>query len=304
MDYFDALLGGNTRDPERMKEMARQLRRQQAYGTLGVMTGDPVLSQVGTGMVKRAGERAQGLQKARQAASTARALGEGYYEQGGEIKELPGYQEAQERAFENRVLLQTLKNRGKGKDDYHRAPKWVVDQATAQASALDEIGRIQREFKDEYTQTLGAGPQSRIPNIAARYGATVPGVPQTKEAQQWWAKYRRLVTLPERNKLFGATLSDKEKASWDEVDLNPSMDAKQIRKGIQTLLDIANRAATRSRRTFAAEGYRPDTLEAVYGEEESGGAEYSTVEEVGEALQAGEITEEQAEQLWRHLGVE
>ncbi len=307
MDYFDALLTGGTNDPERMKETARQLRRQQAYGTLGALTGDPVLSQFGTGMVERAGERASVLQKARQAGTTARALGGCSYEQGGVIKEIPGCQEARREGFQNKLLLQALKSQGKETEDYQRMPKWAMDQASAQASALDEIGRIQSDFKDEYTQTMGPGPQSRIPNIAARYGVTVPGVPQTKEAQKWWAKYRRLVTLPERNKLFGATLSDKEKASWDEVDLNPSMDPQQIKDGITTLLDLANRAATRSRTAFSEERYRPGTLEAIYGEEgpegatvAAGSTSWGSPEDVRDAFRNGELTETEAADILRN----
>lgn len=305
MDYYDALLGGA--DPNRMKETARQLRRQEAYGTLGALTGDPVLSQFGTGMIERSGERAQGLQKARQAATTARSLGAGHYEQGGEIKEIPGYQESLDKAHQNKVLLQTLKNEGKGGDEYHKMPKWVSDEATAISSGLEEVQMLTDEFKDEYTQTLGPGPQSKIPNVAARYGITVPGVPQTKEAQEWWAKFRRLKTLPDRNEIFGATLAFNEKQSWDEIDINPSMDAEQIRTRMKSLLDIANRAASRSRKKFKAEGYRPGTLEAIYGEEgpegtvvaeESGS--WGSAEDVRNAFQNGDLTQDQATEILKN----
>ncbi len=300
MDYFDALLTGGTNDPERMKETARQLRRQQAYGTLGALTGDKVLSQIGTGMVERAGERASVLQRARQAGTTARALGGCSYEQGGVIKEIPGCQEARREGFQNKLLLQALKSQGKETEDYQRMPRWAMDEMTAQATSIDQITQLMEGFKPEYTQIYGPGPQSELPNIGARHGVTLPGAPQAKEAQEWWAKFRRLKTLPDRNKTFGATLAPNEKKSWQEIDINPMMDAEQIKTRMQMLLDIANAAAKRSRAKFTAEGYRPATMDAIYGKEGPDGTSWESADAVRDAFQNGELTETEAADILRN----
>lgn len=319
MDIYDLLLGDPT-DKAKMAEVAKQLRGQEALGVLGVLSGDPAMGQFGTGQIKQAQERAGGLRRARQAATTARALGGGAYEQGGEIKTLPGYQEEQERGFQNQLLLQALKNRGKGESAEHtKMTKWVSDMALGTTSAVTEMEGLLRDFKPEYAQMLGPGPQSALPNAAARMGL---GTEMSKEAQQWWARWAESLTLPQRNEIFGATLARNEKGSWEQIDINPNMDPAQIIARITDKTNLTKRKQNQQRGMFEAEGYRPATLDAIYGASEPvtaedvpgvGGEEgvapvdtsgYETPEAVGEALQAGDIDMAEAERIWRSMGIE
>ncbi len=326
MDYFDALLTGGTNDPERMKETARQLRRQQAYGTLGALTGDPVLSQFGTGMVERAGERASVLQKARQAGTTARALGGCSYEQGGVIKEIPGCQEARREGFQNKLLLQALKSQGKETEDYRPLSTSLENRAQAQAANLENLKMLQSSFVAEYAQPLreqlgdlgaGAGPLHNLPLWAARtFGA---GTEQAKNAEEWYGSWRRFMTLPVRNELFGATLTPSEQKAWDQaLEIGPGMSEEQITSRIRTLIEEAERSAKRRARTMLSERYRPQTVKALYGdalgddffvaygEKGSGNRKWTSADEVKAAFENGEIDtiEEAADILRNEFGME
>lgn len=284
-DYYDILLGKDL-GPERMKEAARQLRKQEAYGTLGALTGDPVMGQMGRGMMERSGARGgqlvktrEAMERAKRAGSTARALGEGFYEQGGEIKELPGYQESKEQAgeleFKRDLALQHLKNKGKSGPTPTKVNRWMFDRMTGQTTALSELDSLVEGFKDEYTQPMKGTPVEGLPvgglaRTLGKYGYTGLHRGETDkekgEADLWWRLWDSVHTLPERHEMFGSALTATEKGAWDRIAINNDMKPEQIRAQIKKLQEIANRALARERGTFTAMGVASDVLGEAYGE--------------------------------------
>ena len=63
------------------------------------------------------------------------------------------------------------------------------------------------------------------------------------EKQNWWRDYEFLYTLPERNRLFGATLTASEAASWRGASINEGMTDDQIQANLKTLKDLYSRSA-------------------------------------------------------------
>lgn len=177
MDYYDLLLGGNY-EPNRMAEAARQLRRQQAYGTLGQLTGDPMMGAVGGGMVESAGARAEGLRKARQATTTARALGEGYYEQAGEIQRVPGWSEAQERKHQRALekAVEAAKARAEvNAEIFKQQERWRLEQPTrSQATEARRTAAYLPEFMDLAAELKKVGEIPTIPEASANVARKMP----------------------------------------------------------------------------------------------------------------------------------
>ena len=110
-DIYDMLLTGDVGDQGRMEAMARKLRQREALGTLGALSGDPVLGPWGTGEVGRARESAAGLGEARRQAMTPQMTGTpGWFREGGEFKMFPGYRAQQEQAFQRKMDLEAAKS--------------------------------------------------------------------------------------------------------------------------------------------------------------------------------------------------
>lgn len=65
-DIYSALIGASPGSMEKQAAIADVLRRKGALGLVGQLSGDPVLSQVGQGMQKEAGQQAAQLQQGSQ----------------------------------------------------------------------------------------------------------------------------------------------------------------------------------------------------------------------------------------------
>lgn len=77
MAIYDELLG-DVLAPDRMAQAARKLRRQEAFGALGAMSGDPYLGPWGQGVLNRAPQQGGRLSQARQAAQNLQQREEEY----------------------------------------------------------------------------------------------------------------------------------------------------------------------------------------------------------------------------------
>lgn len=65
-NIYSALIGEAPNSMDKQKAIADILRRKGAFGMVGQLSGDPVLSQVGQGMQKEAGQQAAQLQQGAQ----------------------------------------------------------------------------------------------------------------------------------------------------------------------------------------------------------------------------------------------
>ena len=150
-------------------------------------------------------------------------------------------------------------NRGKS---YTLPNKLLLSKMVSSAYETSEAAR---DFDDSYAQptNLPTGFADRVAKAMSRNDIMSLVDKDTdvrvKEAAQWWANWRMLYTLPQRNETFGATLTKREQASWDEAEhVTPGMNAKEIQKRVDTLTRIANDAMLR-----LANGERnglPDTV--------------------------------------------
>jgi hypothetical protein len=267
-DIYETLIGAAPTDSEQQAKIAEMLRRRRSFGELGALTGDRVLQPFGQNMNKQADAYAEQIQDTRlkdvDNAQTAKYQSGQLDHMGNALAETSRNNdlEHQDRQAAIRAQLEAagIKAAAKG-----ATPRKMTDNTRnsilATVDTYTGASNLLSTFKDDYVQKLGAGPQSRLPNTMSRMGLGTEGM---DDAANWWAGWNEIRTLPERNRLFGATLTPNEKAEWDKVDINPSMKAEQIRKGVARIQAILLRHATNRARGMISEGYDPDAINTYY----------------------------------------
>lgn len=243
MDIFESLIGPAPNDPQKLQAVAEALRQRQNMGTVGAITGDKVLAPVGQSMMSGADQYAKQMQDTRQ--------------KDADNAQTKAYQDAQ-LGHMGQVLKETIRNNNL---DYAAAmantnadmfkttmsgqkfPKLTNPDRTKLEKASNVytgVTDLIAGFKPEYTQKIGP-VVSGLPNALAAVGIGTKG---SKEAADWWAGWRQMYTMGERNQLFGATLTPAEQKSWAQNDINPNMDPEQIKQRAAVIHGIiAKRAA-------------------------------------------------------------
>lgn len=128
-----------------------------------------------------------------------------------------------------------------------------------QARAADEL--LSR-FKDTYAGkgflggSIVAGKQA--------LGSWAPGSAQEEAA--FWADFGKMVDLPERNKTFGASLTEGEKRAWEGAkNIKPGASPAVVRAAMEKMKEIAQQAAQRRGRSLVADGFNPEAIEQFTG---------------------------------------
>jgi len=103
----------------------------------------------------------------------------------------------------------------------------------------------------------------------------------TKDAMQWWANWRMLYTLPERNAAFGATLTPNELQAWKEAEaVTPGMDAAEIQKRVDTLTRIAKENMMRQANVQMADPLDSNRNYWIRGLDQSGMFDFNSDDKV------------------------
>lgn len=284
------LITASDEDNARMQAaaMAQALRGQRAAGNLGLLTGDRVLSGFGQAQLQGAGQQENllaeaGQQRANQVLKQALATKEAERQ-----AKIDAEQERHHRALENRppsnVYLPgpggqyfVMPDRGpvaatgvvdesgnpvarpEPPKQISAAEKDTLQELTADARAFHDLGA---RFKDEYA---GGGALGGLRTAAASAaGSWAPEKEQ--ETVSFWADFARLIDLPQRNRVFGASLSPGEKASWESAkNIKRGSDPALVRRTFQELGAIADRKVEERAQALLAEGYKPDAVGALTG---------------------------------------
>lgn len=139
-------------------------------------------------------------------------------------------------------------------------PGKAIDDIAEAAGSYQDFERLVNTFRPNYGGYTVTGEAS---NFAQRLlGDAALGVPQGQA--QWWQDYQNKKNVI-RNQLFGAALTQTEKAAFDKAQINPSMDPSQIRANLQRQYQAAQRAATKIARAYAAGGYSVDQIREAMG---------------------------------------
>lgn len=120
-------------------------------------------------------------------------------------------------------------------------PGNIMEKLVSGAGALDSIERIEQGFDPKFTGRWAAGPLQ----IAA--AKVLPG---NEALSDWWQDYQAYVTDIRRDK-YGATLTNNEKASFNQIIVTPSMDPKKAAANLAKQRAIVATALARRARVTA-----------------------------------------------------
>ena len=268
MDDYRILIGAAPTTEQKQKLLADSLRRRRAFGELGAVTGDRVLQPFGHSLREQADEYAKMVQDTRQKDiddAQTKAYQTGQLEHMGQVlkETMRGNNldyAAAMAAIAQRDRSDMLSAFG-SEAEYRKFTDSTRNKMISKASVMEGIMDSIATFKPEYTQILGAGPQSKLPNTLAGYGI---GTQNSKAAQLWWANWDKFFTLPERNQTFGATLTPNEQQAWKEVSIHPGMDPEIIQHKLNKFLNTIRGETIRRIRSMEKEGFDPEVLDTMH----------------------------------------
>lgn len=276
-DIYSAIVGEPTSDQEKLLMIADQLRKRQQLGQLGQITGDRVLAPMGAGMVKQAETRAEDIgrrgetaryrkyQEGASARMDERARAEQAWREKDSVLNRAAAMERERMG--NATLLEAAKIRAasvEGKSKFKPMTPKQVDDLTTQYEDARQFSNVATEFKDGYAGLALPGMRG----LSNAMAANLPSVTtkSAEDAQNWWAKYNNLYTLPQRNKLFGATLTPTEQAEWKKNAISENMTPDQIKTRL-TWFDTKRQEKLSSlQRNLKLANYNPELIDAIFSD--------------------------------------
>jgi hypothetical protein len=153
------------------------------------------------------------------------------------------------------------------------------------AAEFRNFEALRSSFKDDYA---GMGLTDGMQTGLAR-GLGAAGTSGQQQLAEWWKDFDRLVNLPQRNAMFGASLTPGEKASWEGAqNINPKSDPKIVRAAFAKLHGIVERKLRGRGEGLIKDGYGADVIGKVSdgivgGAGPSGGAGVSRADQQAKA---------------------
>lgn len=140
-------------------------------------------------------------------------------------------------ALESQARASDAKAAGAGKSTLKPPPKYVDDGFAKLIDSVDTIDQQLKTFKDEFANTGLLGDTKR--KIASVMGSM--GTKSMQENDAWWRMQDRQDELLERYRLFGATLTNNELASWKAATIRPGLSSEKIKEFLETRQKILKR---------------------------------------------------------------
>ena len=144
----------------------------------------------------------------------------------------------------------------KDKDLSPAAGRDLSELATI-ATNFDSLGA---SFRDEYA---GMGVTGGIrTGLARKLGSA--GTANQQALGEWWKDFDRLINLPQRNEMFGASLTPPEKQAWAEAqNISPGSDPAVVRRAFAKLTGIVKAKVKAQGEALVADGYGADVVNKV-----------------------------------------
>lgn len=151
----------------------------------------------------------------------------------------------------------------------------AVQDFSKQAGMADAMTGLANSFKDSYSSNYGLG---NVQNALGRLGLS------NEDQANWWQQYAEQRNLI-RNQLFGSALTAAEQRAFDEANITPNMDPKQVRLRLGQQAEAAQRAYGRLRDSAAGSGFDvsgvPGLQTSSSGLTSNGGADNSRAGSAG-----------------------
>lgn len=293
MDPLSLLLGDDPSQAADARALAEAMRRRGQFGTLLQMSGDKALAPAGqfiardaTGQIEAAAQAAQQRQAAQARAAQQSAAQAQWERQFGESSRHNRAMEARAQpppyvivqgegggqfysdprnptkpaipvtGPDGQPIMKPPRNAGKP------VPQWAATQLKEIAGEVNSLDTLSSRFKDDYA---GGGPGGALAtSIYAKLGSA--GSKGMQEQASFWSDYEKMINLPERNKVFGASLSEGEKAAWDAArNIRPGVAPELVRQKLAELRGIYQANMQRIAAGLEADGFNAEAIGSYAG---------------------------------------
>lgn len=151
--------------------------------------------------------------------------------------------------------------------------KALATIATRETPRLDTTGRKELSEKGGTAATFGnlvstwsdkyGGYKSdTLGDLDLKYQRYIGG--DRAGGADWWQNYQTQKNVI-RNQLFGSALTVPEREEFDKAQISPGMKPDVIRKNLARQKAAADAAALKLAKSYIADGYRPEAVEAALG---------------------------------------
>jgi len=274
-DIYAAILGEPPTDQEKLAQLARHLRGQVDVGRLFQATGDRVVGPTGASMMNQATGQAENIgrrgeqaryrkyQEGASARMDERERAEQAWRERDAIAERALRRELE--AARNATVLEAAKIRESdgGKKKWKPMTYNQLQDATNKYLDAKNFQSVVNSWDDSYSLKI---PGARVLTNALAAKVPILTTESAEKAQSWWASFNNTYTLPERNRLFGATLTDNEQAEWKRNAINENMSAKQIREKLKWYNDKVQEKIPVMKRNLLANNYDPELIETIFSD--------------------------------------
>jgi hypothetical protein len=122
---------------------------------------------------------------------------------------------------------------------------------------VNALTNLESSFKPEFA---GQGPAGGLLTQGYQMLGSA-GSPAMQQQAAFWADFSRLIDLPQRNKVFGASLSVSEKASWEGAkNIKPGTDPALVRAKLAEMRGILATKLQNIGASLTEEGYDPEAI--------------------------------------------
>ena len=163
--------------------------------------------------------------------------------------------------LQNKVLEQTLKKRTQEASKLPPIPTPVMNNVSEMADMYDTLNRLKTTFNPEFAGHPG---KKAVTVMAKKLGDLAPE--EVRAHGEWWGLNERLSNIPERLKVFGATLTPSEEEAWNNATFDEGTNSDQLVRNFQIRMDIFNSKLAGIRRSEKQAGRNYKQIDAYLGD--------------------------------------
>lgn len=134
-------------------------------------------------------------------------------------------------------------------------PDSTIKRLEPKIEARDQLTAALGNFKDDFAGHSVLGDASNTLQGITGLGA--------EGQRDWWAQFRSTDNVI-RNQLFGASLTDGEKAAYNATTITPRMAPSEIRRNLRSRVQLVNKALARQRNVLTKNGFSQEALGALF----------------------------------------
>ena len=265
MNKIERVTAGTVELMAEIGAAAREAARQLAQA--GRAEKDEALTKAGTRLMDDAPEMAHRLGSGRRTDEYNRMMADKYASDMEMNERKQGALERWRQAQEE-IKREELKQKG-SKTSFTRIPKGDREAFTGYGDTIagleQTIAALEDENFDPGQQDLPM--ENTFKNwLTGTLGEGYAGDKDQDARHQWWQVYDRVYTLPVRNEMFGATLTQGEKDAWNAAHISREMTKQQIKERLEKQLETMKAARDREFKGIVTEGfYNPEAAAGYMG---------------------------------------